>query len=1047
MRRLLVAAWITAALSCVPTRECGEGTVLIGNTCVAQAVDLCAANPCVGLVHSVCEQDEQGARCRCPETLVEVNGACVPPSACAPNPCTAPRDTCLLVDGAANCECASAFTFELDGGCSDFPAWDCTAQHEDGDPAEPDECPALAPTGGLNVHFMRTLAPAGDRDWLRLQVPPGHIVELSVLFATGGDVSLEVFEETPLRRAGFSSGHTPTVRTATAGNELLVQVRAVSAASPVTSYELLAVDRGVDDFPNDASQTVTVGQTVQGQLQYPTDVDVFRLSFEPHVATSIVLRGAAMLELSRGTQSVAVTPGQKVTVAYAQETQLLARVRGDGTVSDFTVELTQLGSDDACDTPALSEELRPGVVFDGRIDRDADLDSFTIPQEPAHLYLPTVNGPTQLRVVSELNQVLSFVGSGLQDSPVWKGSADGAPVTLTISPTASSGTYSVVVTDLGFDDHSNTAAGATPLPLGDLATGNLELSSDVDTFAVEVQQGHAYGIGAQTQFAAPTIRVLDSFGLVQQQDNQTTSTAFTAQRTGTQWVQVLSSTRRFDSFTLRVLDLGADDHGDSSVDATPLGVGGSVHGVVVPNDVDAFSFTAQARNVYRVALTSNDSSANFQLAAVDASGAPIATGFGRRVTFTAQPGVVTVLISEVRRQAAAYDVSLSVLGVDQHGDDTTSATPITPGQVVDVVADWEGDFDVLAVPVVANHAYDVVTGAGQVSLVIDGNMMESNFRAASNGTAYVLWSDQSGMSVATTVRVDDLGVDDHGDVDSMATAFTGTVSGVIQFPADRDVFRAPTLPGHFYRVLVPGAAVVVASSNGTAIGGGFLGDGNDVFIRVNGGQGVLRYTVQLIDTGVDDHGDTRATATVLATGVTVSGFAQLSSDIDVFAIDSLGAQIFEVEVVSPEPVLFTLKDPADLTLASTSVLNAKFGFRGASRFLATVNANGVVPYDITARLVTDDFDEAVPATLVSGVQRTGRLEFTEDRDVFTFSATAGQQVTLNVSGQGALSYFVRGPMGMGLPSSFQAAVTGTYTVEIVAVGARVSTYDLLLTLQ
>ena len=177
-----------------------------------------------------------------------------------------------------------------------------------------------------------------------------------------------------------------------------------------------------------------------------------------------------------------------------------------------------------------------------------------------------------------------------------------------IAHTVGPGTYYVRVTSVGThtgsytltvrmagdplrppaDDHGDTRAAATALPVGGSVAGEIETGSDADVFRLDVAQA-----GSLTVF---TTGSLDTLGVLQGSDGtQLASDDDTGAGTnfrivyavtaGTYYARVRSVGARTGSYTVAArLDVTppppADDHGDTRAAATALPVGGSVAGEI-----------------------------------------------------------------------------------------------------------------------------------------------------------------------------------------------------------------------------------------------------------------------------------------------------------------------------------------------------------------------------------------------------------------------------------------------------------------------------------
>ncbi len=270
---------------------------LLLSSCAAQPDDPCTPYPCSG-PGTECVVAGDFAVCRCAAGFVEQNSGCVSSTSCEGHPCTAPHRTVCADEGSRYvCLCDPGYP-PTDGGCADHPVWECARQHQGAgqDSFEPDECPPLAreilADGALQG---RTLAPAGDEDWLLIASAPDSVVELAV--SASAPVLLDAFlkDGVTLLAADHRGLASAAFRfVAPAGS----YVRA-SGTQPVT-YSVAMRDLGPDDFPNqaEASPRFMPGSTVRGAVQYPDDDDYFQLKVEGGKSATVALAADSSLTIA-----------------------------------------------------------------------------------------------------------------------------------------------------------------------------------------------------------------------------------------------------------------------------------------------------------------------------------------------------------------------------------------------------------------------------------------------------------------------------------------------------------------------------------------------------------------------------------------------------------------------------------------------------------------------------------------------------------------------------------------------------------------------------
>lgn len=1073
-----------AVVSGAPACLCNEGFTATGLSCVARPpVDLCASNPCANLSNSLCQVTDGRVACVCPASRVEVNGSCVVRTACTPNPCmVARRTTCEVVGGAASCVCDPGFAPEGDG-CAAMPVWRCSAQHGDGDAAEPDECPLLARPLSIDVDESRTLFPAGDHDWFELGVTDGHLFSFS---ATSSSMPLliEVYAHDGVTLIASDNRGAPAAQIAFVApgpESVMVRVRAVRATD-TGSYTVRYSELGIDDYANDTSTAITLvagANPFSGTVQYAGDQDVVWLEVPGGTALRLSTPDAGtpdvVVELSRPDGGArTLNPGESTTITTpALEALVLsARGRTPRTTGNFVVSFTELGADDHSDEGVFGTPIATdNSLVQGRFERAADMDTFSVEQLAGRIYRARWQGQVysaQLSVALPGGQVIvpSYSSSGV----VWEASQS-KPAALRIASSYSTGTYAVAVEDLGVDDHGDTLSTATAVTHGMPVGGRLELSDDIDVFSFTGTAGRVLQVAAVASVStgsppALTIRVTDSTGLVVA-EGQTTVGLLVAS-TGLFKAQVsrgsYSSASDLVQYALTVTDAGTDDHGGTSSAATALTVGTAAAGSVqYASDVDVFSFNALANHLYGVTCTRTSGSCTYVVR--DGSGQQVGTsGYSQTAFLAPVAGRWTVEVnagSTYSPTLGPFFLTVSDLGLEDHGSTIATATAVTVGTAVPGAIGYQQDVDVFSFATQAGHIYAAtVTGNssarpevrdGSNLLIASSYNSTVSFVATHAGPYFVALTSYS--VGAYTIVVTDRGADDHPNTSSGATTLTlGTPTmGEIQYQNDADFFTVPVVAGHHHLVSCSGASsctVQVTTPTGTALASGYGSTGvtfkppagiTSVFVRVTGTDG-LRYGVTVTDSGADDHGDARADATSLVVdGPVLSGSLPVSTDVDAFLVTAAAGDIVGLSCVSTAGSAcgVSIFTPSGSTIASgsSSAVTLRTGFlaSAAGAYLVLVRGSANSAFTLAATRTSDDFTTVTPFTL--GTPRTGSLDYVGDTDVFTITLTQGVLVRLSLS-SGARAT-ITSPTGGYVPSlyggymtSYTPTATGTYTFTI-----------------
>ncbi|MFT3706694.1 MAG: hypothetical protein QM817_03415 [Archangium sp.] len=1059
----------------VPACLCNPGFVARGLACEAvPPADLCASNPCASLRNSLCKVTAGVVDCVCPDSTIEVNSACVTRTECVPNPCQQPHRThCEVVGGAASCVCDPGFV-PMGNGCSVTPVWTCAGQHVDGDSAEADECPTLAKSIGISTDESRTLSPLGDDDWIILATTPGRLFNVTV----SADVPtlVEIYERTgiTLIAADNRGTITGTVSFVAPDVEVLARVRALRGDDTGT-YTVRYEETGIDDYANDvaSARTLVAGASFTGNLQYARDLDVVKLEVPSNTAVRMTLAAAGsqevVFDVQRGDAGVyELRLNDSATVAFPAFTTvvLTARANNERDEASFIIDTQSLGPDDYSDEPAFGARLNPnGAALSGVIQqRDGgDVDSFFVPQVDQHVYRATwMNSNLSGTVVTGAGT--RIIGSSFSSATTWEAdSAANASLLITTAWSFGTNNYSVRVEDLGVDDHGDTLADATAMNLGVPIGGRLETSTDVDVFTFDAMAGHIISVtlsgttyGAVATLFGPSGSQLGSngqnFGAI-------------APLTGRYSVQVARQSTFADdvlAYTLSVTDQGVDDHGDTSATATAVMLGTATSGSLqYSSDVDVFSFTALANHVYAVTSgsTSVSMTVNDPTSTVVASGS--STNSLNFVSTVA--GRYTVALSNNFNTAGGYTLTITDLGVEDHGSTNATATPIVVGTPVNGTISSASDLDVFSLtPTIGNvYVASLAPGYQRIEVRNSANVtLASGFSGsvsfvASATPLYLVVSNYSPGSY--TLSVQDRGPDDHGNVVSSATPITlGTnTNGTLQYDGDIDVFSVTVVSGHHHTVtcttsmgtcsfnVTNGSGVTLASAYSSSVASTAFKAGpglTTAYIAVSSYGSPVAFVLRVTDAGADDHGDDRNSATAVSIGAAATaGTLETVADVDAFTIATSPGEVVRLDFGG---VVANITDPFGSSVGQVDApgpTSTGFYSTGGSWLVtlrARSNATGATPYTLTATRGTDDVPINTASPLTLGMSKAGTIDYLNDTDSFTVSLTSGTTINASLT-QGSRGE-IRGPTGyIGSIYSFTTnpvtiSTSGVYTFTVQA---------------
>lgn len=1089
---------------------CQDGFLPLGLSCVAvnsPPVDPCANNPCTG-TGKVCVASGGQAHCTCPTGYVAQGTLCVLPDP-SPNPCTAPHQAvCTAAHGATTCSCDPGYAPE-GSGCASLPVFDCANQHTgpSEDAFEPNECPSLAtPLGPDGLAQSHSIAPVGDEDWFSVSAPPNHVLE-AVFTGSAMPLFVDVYDSDGLtavagEHRGLAAPTFPFLAGAT--GQRLLRVRPMRA-NDTGGYSVALFDLGIDDYPNTAAAALVAvpGGSFAGEVQYAGDSDYLGVSVEPghsYVFTLSATTSASVrvdvIALDGTTVVKTLDRGATVNQSYVAHSAVtgvfLLRAKGASvnTTGAFSVGIADLGADDHGDSPAdATPVLATGLATAGQFERVGDVDVLSFPVVGSHIYAVTCLASGYSGCVATLRDgagtVLASSSSSYNAYVAAEAAASG---TWTVSLTGPSygstaaGPYTWKLEDLGIDDHGDTPATASPIVVGTGASGRLEMAGDDDVFSFTTVAGHIYratctpGAG----LSSCGLALYDASGTPVSGGSSSGPLAFLATG-GKAYVEVSSWYSGYTgSYSLVVVDVGADDHGDTAATATAVTVGSAAAGTLqYPADKDVFSFAAVASHIYTVVSTGP------ALAVKDASGVTVASSsYSTGVSFKAASGgtfTVEVSYSYSSGTVTAYTLTVTDVGLDDHGDTAAAATAITPGAAATAGnIQYSADKDVFSFTTVASHVFSatcssstsvcgltVRNAAGTTVATSSGSSSAvASFLAATAATYTVEVSPPySGYLGSYQLAVSDSGLDDHGDTPAAATSLTvggAATAGQIQFANDKDVFAFPTTVDHVYRftctsstssvcaltVRTPAGVTLTTTYSGTATQASFVaaaGAGYSVEVASSytytGG-----YAVQVFDDGLDDFGDTPATGAPLTLGAAAtSGSIQYGYDKDVFTFAATAGRLYRVTCTSSSYDVCALvaRDPSASTVASASdSTSSQVGFKalvtGSYSVEVSAYSSYTGAYSVQAVELADDYgDTAATAQPVSvGAVTTGNLEITSDQDWFSVTLAASTSYTVTTTG---LSLYVSvydstgvtalGYSGYG-SKTFTTTTAGTYYVML-----------------
>ena len=440
-------------------------------------------------------------------------------------------------------------------------------------------------------------------------------------------------------------------------------------------------------------QYLPVGHTIDlDPAEFFNDPDNVTLRFhaevsDPGLVTVAVDDGVLTLESVGGEGSADVT-------VWATDP------RGRSAVVDFEVVTDYGNSIELAAATAIGDTIR------GDLDRGGDDDffEFSVPTDVFRLRALTQGDADP--------EGAFYDGNGARiahDYDTGEGSnflivRELAAGTHYVSVSRGTGRYSLILEEAEPDDHGDSSASATSVPIGDTVRAVLT-PGDHDYFEFAVPDD--FTVRAFAQGETDTYGALyDGNGVRIASDNSAGGGLnFHIVRPldpGTHYLSVGGWTT--GSYAVIVEEAGDDDHGDSVAAATPVSIGDTVPGVLTPGDPDYFEFPVSTDG-FRLSL--------FTRGTTDAVGA-LYDGNGTRLADDDDSGegdnfhIIRILDAGryyarvsggYGREAGYYSLILEEAEPDDHGDTIGTATAVSIGDTVPgVLAARDRDFFEFTVP-------------------------------------------------------------------------------------------------------------------------------------------------------------------------------------------------------------------------------------------------------------------------------------------------------------------------------------------------------------
>ncbi|MCP3140137.1 hypothetical protein [Pyxidicoccus xibeiensis] len=396
---------------------------------------------------------------------------------------------------------------------------------------------------------------------------------------------------------------------------------------------------------------------------------------------------------------------------------------GEVATGSYTYQLIDLGADDHGDTPPRATVLQPSrssFPVTHSAPQDRDVFSFRAFAGRSYTFRCQQSGSPfrELRLMAangEVREAITNPGGPWVAVGLRAERQEDWYLELRADPIAGQPPAACWLEDLGFDEHSDTHAGATPVLPGVPVPTTLQWGGDVDVFSFTGEPGHVYSVRTEDP-GSWQVMVVDAAGQAQRLD-ATNTLSFKPTSRGTYYLHVRGGTPWFHSFRLVLVDLGPDDHGDTSDTATPIVPGNVTFArFETPQDRDAVSFTTAPDGIYLATCEPACDMDFYYTGTLNF----MSTGRAGQYLIDASQVMPITLFLRPRAGVDATRLLLERVATDDHGDTPASAGVLTlpaarSGRVQTAV-----DGDAFIVWLEAGRTYRLGQDLGALRLMVTG---------------------------------------------------------------------------------------------------------------------------------------------------------------------------------------------------------------------------------------------------------------------------------------------------------------------------------------
>lgn len=562
--------------------------------------------------------------------------------------------------------------------------------------------------------------------------------------------------------------------------------------------------------------------------------------------------------------------------------------------------------------------------------------------------------------------------------------------------------YTVVVRRRPPDDHADVWTGATSLLVGVWTEGTLEFPGDLDWYRFPARGGALYAIEYQlrawdaAEFASPTDTAMGfaaSPYFVDEDGAVLAIEGYFNESGDTRHLVFLNEPHDADGgfdYRFRLVEHERErvDHADDRAGARSLRAGETVAGEASKDDSDWFAFKAQAGDIYSISTVSREPGAIAIEVLDDEAQVPaLNRRFGRwgdrwseaGYEFWMAPESGTHWVRVLGRSSGSevYGLTLTrpALAEDDHGDTSADATLLAPSPTIARLAALGLSPEDAASA--AGGRLRVATARGRLESFADIDWFKIDLR---RGVKYHITSAAKGSHSSALPTIDaEFGLWD-GD------SFVGR---------GRTIEYVPTVTGTHFLV----AEGVLPPAMPGVPGG----------LPLDGLWGPSEYGLDVEIVAPGDVPHPREDALPVSSGDSLRGTLDAAADVDWFRVDSREGQTWIlqsdrsnwgcVQIHAPGEAGVVLERCSEDHVHWTAFEAGSYGIRLSSRgdpsdshFLASDSHPVPSDYSLALRVADPDDHGNSPADaslLQTGEERSGRIDYVGDRDMFKLNVEQG----------------------------------------------------------